>query len=169
MARRRFGVELPYESQRTWGITRLRPQQLAAAVAETHDEKHVLAAEPYAGAVEVVRRWHATGHEIVIVSRRDQGARDVTERWLRQIGLPFAALHCREQKVAACLEERVDLLIDDSPPVLEDALAAGLRVATILHPWNRDFCEEELVLCAEDWPALAARLSDLLGTQASAA
>ena len=28
-----------------------------------------------------------------------------------------------------------------------------------MHPWNRELCEEEAeVVCAEDWPGLAAAL-----------
>ena len=30
---RRFGVELPYDEQFTWGLTRLRPEQLEVCVA----------------------------------------------------------------------------------------------------------------------------------------
>ncbi|MEA2373155.1 MAG: hypothetical protein QOH12_3549, partial [Solirubrobacteraceae bacterium] len=34
-------------------------------------------------------------------------------------------------------------------------------------PWNRDFCEEEGLICAPDWAALAARLRPLLESQRS--
>ena len=40
---RRFGVTLPYEDQVTWEVTLLRPEQVRAAVIETHGEPHVLA------------------------------------------------------------------------------------------------------------------------------
>ena len=31
--------------------------------------------------------------------------------------------------------------------------------ATLVHPWNRDLCEEEAdVVSADDWPGLAAAL-----------
>ena len=34
-----------------------------------------------------------------------------------------------------------------------------MAAATLVHPWNRDMCEEETdVVSAEDWPALAAAL-----------
>jgi hypothetical protein len=39
---------------------------------------------------------------------------------------------------------------------------AGIKAATLLHPWNRDVCEEEGILCAEDWPALAELLEPVL-------
>ena len=35
-ARKRFGIELPYEEQFDWGITRLKPQQLQVCIDDTH-------------------------------------------------------------------------------------------------------------------------------------
>ena len=39
-------------------------------------------------------------------------------------------------------------------------------MATIGHPWNRDLCEEEDVICAADWHGLAAKLEPLLRRRA---
>ncbi len=36
---RRFGIELPYDEQFTWGITRLRPEQLALCIDESHSRR----------------------------------------------------------------------------------------------------------------------------------
>jgi hypothetical protein len=38
-----------------------------------------------------------------------------------------------------------------------------MRGATIVHPWNRDVCDAEDVVCADDWPTLEARLAPVLG------
>jgi hypothetical protein len=166
-ALRRFGIDLPYDEQLTWGVTRLRPEQLAACVADTHSENDVLAAVPYPGAVEAVQRWHRLGHQIHVLSHRDENAAPATARWLTQVGLPFDVLSCCEDKIVRCVDTRVELLIDDSPVNLQRAIDAGIRVATLVHPWNRDFCEEEAVISAPDWPALAARLRPLLESQRS--
>lgn len=161
-ARRRFGVELPYEEQLTWGITRLRAGQLAACVADTHTEVQVLAAEPYPGAVEALRAWRDAGHAILVVSHRTPAAHAATERWLQRIGAPFDELHCSDDKIVRCREFGVELLIDDSPINLKRALELDMRVATILHPWNREICQEEDVVSAEDWPELERKLSAVL-------
>ena len=160
-AKRRFGVELPYEDQ-LWHIDRLRPEQVKACVTETHSEEQILAAEPYAGAVETVRAWKEEGHFIHITSHRDTAAHRATERWLDAIGLPYDELYCSWDKVARCREIGIELLIDDSPVNLEAAVDAGLRAATLAHPWNRDVCEEEDIVCAPDWPALAHALEPIL-------
>ena len=160
-AKRRFGVELPYEDQ-LWHIDRLRPEQVKACVAETHSDEQILAAEPYPGAVEAVRAWQEAGHFIHITSHRDTAAHHATERWLEAIGLPYDELYCSWDKVARCREIGIELLIDDSPVNLEAAVDAGLRAATLAHPWNRDVCEEEDIVCAPDWPALARALEPIL-------
>ena len=161
-ARRRFGIELPYEEQFTWGITRLKPRQLELCIAETHSDVVIAAGRPYEGAVEAVRRWHAAGHFIHVTSHRSTGAHGATAGWLEGIGLPYDELYCSYDKVARCREIGIDLLIDDSPVNLQRALDTGIRGATILHPWNRDLCETEDVICAPDWPGLEAKLAPVL-------
>ena len=153
---------MPYAEQLTWGVTRLRPEQLALCIAETHTEPQILAGRPYGGAVEAVSRWHAGGHFIHVTSHRPVAAHAATERWLQRIGLPHDELYCSMDKISRCREIGVDILIDDSPVNLWAALDSGMVAATIVHPWNRDVCEEEDVISARDWPELEAKLSPLL-------
>jgi uncharacterized HAD superfamily protein len=151
---RRFGVELPYEEQFTWGITRLRPEQLQLCIEESHSDECILAGKPYEGAVEAVQAWHEQGHFIHITSHRDASRHETTAAWLKRLGLPFDDLHCSYDKVTRCVELKIDLIIDDSPENIAAAIEQGMLAATIRHPWNRDVCEEEDVYCAADWPEL---------------
>jgi uncharacterized protein len=162
VARRRFGVDLPYGEQLTWGITTLAPEDLHACVAETHEEAHVLAGEPYPGAVETVREWHAAGHYIHVTSHRVPESTEATARWLELIGLPFDDLRCEFGKVERCVELAIDVLIDDSPVNLVAASEAGILPATLIHPWNRELCADPDFVCARDWPELRARLEPVL-------
>jgi uncharacterized HAD superfamily protein len=159
---RRFGIELPYDEQFTWGITRLRPDQLELCIEESHTDERILAGTPYPGAVETVRRWHEQGHFVHVTSHRARDRRDATAAWLQRIGLPFDDLHCSFDKVSRCVELEIDLLIDDGPQNLSAALDEGILAATIGHPWNRDVCEEEEIVCARDWTELEQLLEPLL-------
>ena len=69
---------------------------------------------------------------------------------------------CAHDKVGRCVELGVDLLIDDSPENLARAIEHGILTATIAHPWNRELCDEEDVICAADWRGLAAQLDPLM-------
>jgi uncharacterized protein len=165
-ALRRFGIDLPYEEQLDWGITRLRPDQLRLCIEETHCAAAILAGEPYPDAAAIVARWRAAGHYIHITSHRDSGAHGPTADWLAQSAIPYDDLHCSDDKVGRCVELGIELLIDDSPLNLARAIEQGILVATISHPWNRDLCEEEDVICAADWKGLAAKLDPLLRRRA---
>ena len=168
-AKRRFGIDLPYEDQVTWGITLLRPEQVRACVEETHSDDRVLAAEPYPGAVETIARWHDAGHFIHVTSHRQDHCSAATARWLERIGMPYDELYCSFDKISRCREIGIELLIDDSPVNLQAAIDNRIRAATIVHPWNRELCEVEDVVCAADWPALAAKLEPILEPSRQAA
>jgi uncharacterized protein len=160
---RRFGVSLPYEEQLTWGLTRLRPEQLELCVRESHSDERILAGMPYPGAVEAVRAWHAQGHFVQVLSHPAPSCQRATAVWLEAIGLPFDDMQCPADRVASCVEEGIELLVDDSPRSIVGALAHGIAAATIVHPWNEEVCEEEDVICARDWHELARLLAPLVG------
>jgi hypothetical protein len=162
IARERFGVELPYEEQTGWGITKLERPEIVSVIEETHSEENILGAEPYPGAVEVVSRWHAEGHWIHVTSHRAVATRAATERWLERIGMPYHDLHCSYDKVSRCVELEIDVLVDDSPVNLADASAAGITAATIVHPWNERLVESGAAIGGRDWAELAERLEPVL-------
>jgi uncharacterized protein len=166
VAQERFGVSLPYEDQRDWGITLLEREQLIECVRETHSEENIVDAEPYPGAVETVSDWHAAGHWIHVTSHRAEHTREWTEAWLARIGLPYDDLHCSYDKVTRCVELAIDVLIDDSPVNLLRAREEGILGATIVHPWNRELVETDGVIGGADWHELRRRLEPLLGQPA---
>ena len=161
-AKRRFGIDLPYDHQLTWAITRLRGEQLRACVDDTHSDAAISAAKPYPGAVEVVNAWLEAGHFIHITSHRAERCHGATARWLADIGLRHDELYCSGDKLTRCREIGIDVLVDDSPANIAGALEAGIAPATLRHPWNEDICEQEQVICADEWTDLAARLAPLL-------
>ena len=165
IAQERFGVALPYEEQRDWGITRLGREELVACVEETHSDENIAAGEPYPGAIETVSRWHEEGHFIHVTSHRREQTYDATARWLEQIGMPYDDLHCSFDKVTRCVELGIDVLVDDSPVNIARARAEGITAATIIHPWNEEVASEDGVVAARDWDELAKRLDPLLKPQ----
>ena len=158
----RYGVELPYEEQKTWGITLLERDQLIACVEESHSTENVLGAEPYPGAVETVKAWSEQGHWIHVTSHRSEQARDATRAWLDKIGMPYDDLHCSYDKVTRCRELGVHVLVDDSPVNLQRATEEGMVGATIIHPWNEHIVGGSDVVGARDWDELRERLEPIL-------
>lgn len=153
-ARRRFGVELPYEQQFPWATRRLSEEQLRVCIEDTHADEAIRGARPYPYAVETVNRWYDSGHSIHIVSQRAERSVTATRRWLDDIGLRRHELWCGDDKVARCREIGIDLLIDDSPENLLRALEVGIAAATLIHPWNVRVCDAPQIVSAADWRAL---------------
>ena len=161
---RRFGIELPYEEQFTWGITRLRPDQLELCIEESHSDELILAGRPYPDAVDTIRTWSEQGHFIHVTSHRSGACAPATAQWLAELGIPCDELYCSYEKVARCVELDIDLLIDDSPLNISAAIERGIATATILHPWNAELCEMEDVIAAFDWRELASMLAPMLSS-----
>jgi uncharacterized protein len=133
-----------------------------ACIEETHSDAHILAAEPYPGAVEAVRAWHDAGHWIHVTSHRMDYAYEATGRWLERIGMPCDDLHCSFDKVSRCVELGIDVLVDDSPVNLVKAAEVGITGATLIHPWNEDVVEAGRAIGARDWQELRAKLDPVL-------
>jgi uncharacterized protein len=162
IAKERYGVDLPYEDQRDWGITALERDAVVHCIEETHSDENIVASEPYPDAVETVRAWHEHGHWIHITSHRRTSTRTATESWLDRIGLPYDDLHCSFDKVTRCSELGIDVLVDDSPVNIVRARDAGILPATIVHPWNTELVERDGVIGAPDWTELRAKLDPVL-------
>ena len=154
-AKRRFGVELPYEQQFPGTAHRLSEEQLIVCIEDTHTDEAIAGARPYPHAVETVNRWPDARHSIHILSHRAARSLAATRRWLDDIGLHRDGVWATVDKVARCRELGVDLLIDDIPDTLLRALDAGRRAATLRHPWNAHLCGTSDVICAADWRELA--------------
>ena len=162
VVRERYGVELPYEEQRDWGITTLERDAVIHCVEETHTDENILAGVPYPGAVETVQEWHAQGHWIHVTSHRRPQTATATARWLEQIGLPVDDLHCSFDKVSRCVDLGIHVLVDDSPINIARAQEAGIVAATIIHPWNEEVVGRDGVIGERDWDGLRERLAPVL-------
>jgi uncharacterized protein len=162
VVRERYGIELPYEEQRDWGITQLERDAVIHCVEETHSDENIAAGVPYPDAVETVRGWHEQGHWIQITSHRRSSTYAATESWLDAIGLPYHDLHCSFDKVSRCIELGIDVLVDDSPVNIAKAREAGIVAATIVHPWNEELVERDGVIGARDWLGLRRELDPVL-------
>lgn len=161
-AKRRFGVELPYEQQLPWADRRLNEEQLRVCIEDTHSDEAIAGARPYPHAVQSVNGWHDAGHSIHITSRRAERSVSATRRWLHDIGLRHHELYCGYDKVARCRQLGIGLLIDDSPDTLLGAIDAGILAATLRHPWNEDVCATPQVISAAGWRELAHVLEPVL-------
>ena len=162
VVKERYGVDLPYEDQRDWGITVLERDAVIHCVEETHSDENIAAGVPYPDAVDTVRAWHDQGHWIHVTSHRRPQTAPATAEWLAKIDMPYDDLHCSFDKVTRCVELGIDVLVDDSPVNIANAREAGIVAATIIHPWNEEMVSRDGVIGARDWKQLRRELEPLL-------
>lgn len=154
------GVHLPYEEQTDWGVQVLSRPQVAEVIEHTHRDEQVSAGVPYSGAADVINAWRRDGHTILITTHRRPDAHDITAQWLTDHGFGFDLLRCGYQKVDHCQEIGADVLIDDSPINIRDAIGVGITAATIAHPWNRGLADDlPAIVYGDDWADLAKQLA----------
>ena len=163
IARERYGVDLPYEEQRDWGITALERDAVVHCVEETHSDENIAAGVPYPDAVETVRDWHEQGHWIHVTSHRRAQHRDGHRGLARadRDALRRPALLVRQGHP---LRRARDRRAGGRQPGehREGARRQGIVAATIIHPWNEEIVERDGVIGARDWRGLKAALDPVL-------
>jgi len=94
------------------------------------------------GAAEAVRKLRKMGHRIVIITGRTTDFYDdpyaTTRKELENGGIEYDKLICTLDKDAACMAEKIDVLIDDLPKNCEAADRCGVRAILFTSKANRD-------------------------------
>lgn len=141
-------------------------EEFLALIAEgLHSAEEIGAAKLYPAVAATLRAWRRAGSQIFIASDRAEAAGEHTRRWLTTNGLPVDDLVCAPglDKIDYAQRVGAGLIIDDKPDTITAALDAGLAVATIIHPYNRNEAALPGVTAAADWAelrrALKARFS----------
>jgi hypothetical protein len=100
---------------------------------------------PYPEARDFLIKLRENGYHITIASHRSPDYRKQTRKWLENHGLVYDELHLSFHKTDL-FDASVDIVIDDSPDVLEKALASGAKGTGLLFPWNRGLANNDLRL-----------------------
>ena len=93
-------------------------------------------------AVWAVDELRSRGHKIVIITARttshytDPYATSAEE--LKRAGIHYDKLICATDKASACMEENIDVLIDDYIPNCDAAAKKGIAVINMVNRLNRD-------------------------------
>ena len=139
----RYGIELPYEEQRDWGITALERDAVVHCVEETHSDENIAAG----GALPGRRRDGAGLARARPLDPRDEPPAREHVRGDRAAGSTRSAC---PSTISTALRQGAALrgagcrrAVDDSPVNIAKARDAGIVPATILHPWNEEVVERE--------------------------
>jgi len=115
------------------------------AVNAVHLKQHHDNYVPYPEAKDFLINLKGNGFHITIASHRSPDYRRQTETWLEKHGLVYDELHLSYCKTEL-FTESTDVVVDDSPHVLEKAVHQGVRAMGLLFPWNREYANNGFLL-----------------------
>lgn len=152
----RLGYEVRPSDVDSWDyVYGLPEQEVVESFAETLDPARVASRPFYPGCVEVLRRLRRREVRLAVVTcnHAPETMREPLTRWLaaalgepvavEEPGMPISlqVLGVHESKLEALRKAGADALVDDKPATLVEAADAGLQVATLTHPYNRELVE----------------------------
>jgi hypothetical protein len=123
------------------------------AVNAIHSNQHSDSYLPYPEAKDFLIALKERDYHITIASHRSPDYRKQTIKWLETHGLVYDELHLSFQKTQL-FTESTDVVVDDSPHVLEKALEKGVMATGLLFPWNQE--------CADNGFKLFNNLNEIL-------
>ncbi len=92
------------------------------------------------GALNAIKRIRAMGHKIFIISNRNNNdffdPLNVTLMWLNKYKVPYDKV-CVGNKYRDCIDNKIDVFIDDLPSELEKLSQIGIRTILINENYNR--------------------------------
>lgn len=149
------GIDLEEEGFRFWDFFQYRAvreknltwqcvKNVLSAI-DTDEAIHELPPrDPHAR--QVMKRWMDAGHEVRVVTARDEMSRETTEMFLKRHDLPHDAL-----VMNAARKTGYDVLIDDAPHNVLMAAADGGLALLMDHPYNRDVPTTRNPLRVRNW------------------
>ncbi len=109
-------------------------------------------------AKEYIDKLRKNGHEIYIITGRDNGdyvdPYKITKEWLKKFDIKYDKLiltdaykNDKHGKTEKCIENDVAIMIDDSANIVDDCIKAGVTAIIMDTPYNRDYNAERV----HDW------------------
>ncbi len=108
---------------------------------------------PRKDCVEIIKKLHDEGNEIYIITARDSEFHEdpykQSMNWLNKNDIYFDKLivNARNKK-KICLDENIDILIDDSISNCKNVITGGISAIMIA---NNDIVEKDNINCFKNW------------------
>ncbi len=156
LARRLFGVRVPYEEMRYFNMQKsfgLTDEQYEILLLRGHEPEELLKYEETPGASEVINGWIEEGHRVSVITGRPFSSYGPSRAWLDGHGLKNVPVYCfdkygrengtKDSVFSLTMEDflkmRFDIAVEDSPLAFKYfSHLPGLKALVFDRPWNRD-------------------------------
>jgi uncharacterized HAD superfamily protein len=92
------------------------------------------------GAKESLNKLKDLGCELNIITARNYGIADLTEKWLNEQEIPYDNIFFNgEKKHQVCNWKNINFMVEDNPDYVRGLADSGIEVALYPRPYNKDF------------------------------
>ena len=121
-------------------------------------------------APEVIEKLKQEGHKIYLITARDDYGipkeyygkeQEITKQWLEKNNIKYDKLIFEKQKLGPCIENKIDIMIEDSPENIRD-LSKQIKVIKFDCQYNKDV-KNENVITAYSWYHIYIIIKELKG------
>lgn len=103
---------------------------------EMHYEQHHH--EPFDASKMMLKDLQRLGYRILIATNRIPETEPMLVNRLEDWELPFDEIFCNLGKNRLLVERKIDLVIDDSPYILEEAVNNNIKAMTLRYKYNKN-------------------------------
>ena len=123
--------------------------------------------KPVEDASDYIKKLKEDGNKIYIITGRDNGEyknpKELTKNWLDRYGIVYDELiftnaYDKHAKTEVCLENNIDLMIEDSTRISLDLINNGIKVYTMNTRYNK---KEQTLDRVSNWKEIYERISNL--------
>lgn len=163
-----YVIKLKKEAFPDWDPMKMLPEEVFLPFIDKNERKIHQNVELKEGAKEALLYMHEKGHKIIILSSRGSYYNKITEdtayidtyNYFLKNGLPFDKIVTNlDGKVEACLENKIDLFIDDNIDVCKSVNDANIKVINMKHKNKNNFeCNLDTV---SNWSEIISKLEEM--------
>ena len=142
-------------------------QRKKKAVYHANIEDFAIKLRPIEDSVYYIRKLKEDGHEIYIITGRNNGEyinpKELTTQWLDKYNIVYDKLiftnaYDKHAKTEVCLENNIDLMIEDSTRISLDLINNGIKVYTMNTRYNQ---KEQTLDRVSKWKEIYEKISKL--------
>ena len=170
IARKEFHKQVPFEELTSFDLKAsfgLTQDEYEHFLQLAHEPGEILGLAPYTEAIDALRRWSTSGHEICIVTGRPTTTHDTTLEWLACHHVPYHRFYMVNKYARPGMDKAIALPMQAFSEMkflfaVEDSydmavyLADSMDTQVLLYdrPWNRSCDRNSKIKRFQDWEDL---------------
>ncbi|MFP4019970.1 MAG: 5' nucleotidase, NT5C type [Halanaerobium sp.] len=100
---------------------------------------------------ETLTELYEQGHNLILITARDERHRALTENWLKENAIPYHELYHEHNKAPLAVEKNISLFIDDRKENALEIAAKNIPVILISKYHNSNFKGNEKITKVNNW------------------